>query len=239
MGIFDFLANLSILKGLSFQRHPDSFAMTRETLYANLVEVLHTLTEKVPNADLKVNPKTNSSGSAIFLAAHFPEEFFRLQKRLDDEKISYRILTRPLDHQWYVDSGRDSEGVVYLALAEFLTKTTFTGNEVFESRLDLIVVDRHPEPFQDEALEKFGRDFPAVTRMGYFLALEDRVLQSVINETTLMVLKQMGIEDQGLISSGIISKRISKVLKREQKARTGVGQSADSPELWYRLNGEY
>ena len=234
MGIFTFLADLPVWKGLSFQRHPDSFAMTRETLYANLMKVLQRLiaTQKSEKS------AASSNRSAVFLAAHFPEEFFRLQTLLNEEKIAYRILTRPLDHQWYADFEHQSEGIVHLALAEFLTKTTFNGNEAFESRLDLIVVDRHPEPFQDDALEQFGRDFPAVTKMGYFLALEDRVLRSVINETTLMVLKQMGIEDQGLISSGIISKRISKVLKREQKARTGVGQTADSPELWYQLNDE-
>ena len=234
MGIFDFLADLAIFRRLSFQQHPDSFATTRDTLYANLMRVLNRLIDQERSAE----SKSNLGGSAIFLAAHFPEEFFRLQAKLDEENIAYRILTRPLDHQWYVDFERESEGVIFLALAEFLTQTTFTGNETFKSRLDLIVVDRHPEPSQDEALEKFGREFPAVTQMGYFLALEDRVLQSVINETTLMVLKQMGIEDQGLISSRIISKRISKVLKREQNARIGEGQAADSAELWYRLNGE-
>ena len=181
---------------------------------------------------------TEPRRSAVFLSAHFPNEFFRLQSQLDQHEIPYQIVTRPLDNQWYADHGDQSEGVIYLALAEFLTKTTFTGNEDFETKLDLIVVDRHPEPFQDEELEQFAREFPSVAKMGYFLALEDRVLQSVINETTLMVLKQMGIEDQGLISSGIISKRISKVLKREQKARAHEGQPADSPELWYKLNGE-
>ena len=227
MGIFDFLSGFKFLNELSFQQYPDSFAVDRKTLYANLMRVVKGLIETEPKGS-----------STLFLTAHFPEEFFQLQTQLDKHEIPYHIITRPLDKQWYADFGNQSEGVVYLALAEFLTKTTFYENAVFETKLDLIVVDRHPEPFQDEALEQFGRDFPSVTKMGYFLALEDRVLQSVINETTLMVLKQMGIEDQGLISSGIISKRISKVLKREQLARTGEGQPADSVELWYRLNGE-
>ena len=100
------------------------------------------------------------------------------------------------------------------------------------------MVDRHPEPFRDAALEQFARDFPATTRMGYFLALNDRVLHPVVNETTLTVLKQMGIEDRGLVSSGIISKRINKVLAREQKKRTREGTPADSAEEWFELNKE-
>lgn len=225
MGVFDFLKELPFFSTLSFQRYPDSFAMTREALYKNLTNVLQAMFSKSGEKD-----------SSVFLAAHFPEEFFEMQNVLDRLGVEYRIVTRPLDAQWFADSGHNSQGVVYLALAEFLIETTFSGNESFASQMALIVVDRHPEPFRDEALEQFARSFPAVTRMGYFLALEDRVLASVINETTLLVLKQMGIEDQGLISSGIISKRITKVLAREQKARTGEGQVADSAETWYEIN---
>jgi len=192
------------------------------------MEVLNRLIQPPISAD--------ANESTVFLTAHFPHEFFRLQSHLDQKGIAYHIVTRPLDNQWYADRAIESEAVVYLALAEFLTETSFVGNEVFNTKLDLIVVDRHPEPFRDEALEQFARSFPTVTKMGYFLALEDRVLQTVVNETTLMVLKQMGIEDQGLISSGIISKRIAKVLKREHKTRIGTGQPTDSAEQWYQLN---
>jgi len=168
MGIFDFLKELPLLRTLSFQRYPDSFATTRETLYANLMEVLNRLIQPPIPAD--------PNESTVFLTAHFPQEFFRLQRHLDETGIAYHIVTRPLDNQWYADRAIESEAVVYLALAEFLTETSFVGNEVFNTKLDLIVVDRHPEPFRDEALEQFARSFPTVTKMGYFLALEDRVL---------------------------------------------------------------
>lgn len=239
MGILEFLSNIPLLRPLAFQRHPDSFATTRQTLYEKLLEVIKLLIKQHDQPeDRSSNPTGSPRGSTVFIAAHFPDEFFRLQNALEQHGIDYQLITRPLDVQWFVDNAAPAEDVIFLALAEFLTETSFQENTVFGSPLNLIVVDRHPEPFRDAALEKFARDFPATTRMGYFLALEDRVLQSVINETTLTVLKQMGIDDQGLVSSSIISRRINKVLAREQKLRTGEGIPTDSSEQWFERNRE-
>ena len=226
MGFSELLKNLPFMQPLSFQRYPDSFASTRAILYQRLMEVIRTQAQK---------------GSTVFMTAHFPAEFFRMQSELNEDGIIYELITRPLDPQWFIDNQKRSEGVVHLALAEFLIDTGSVINESFKTRLDVIVVDRHPQPVHDLALEKFAQGFPAITRMGYFLALEDRVLNSVINDTTMQVLKQMGIDDQGLISSGIISKRITKVLAREEKLRVASGggsadQSAESADAWYELN---
>ena len=239
MGIIDFLSSFGLMQPLSFQRHPDSFAATRVTLYERMMEVIKSLLRQHEQTQKRLqNQSQLPIDSAIFIAAHFPEEFFRLQEELDNHGLEYEIITRPLDSQWFLDHSVGDTNILYLALAEFLTETTFGENEVFGSALDLIVIDRHPEPFRDALLEQFARDFPAITRMGYFLALDDRVLRSVVNETTLLVLQQMGIDDQGLISSGIISKRIKKVLAREQKQRTEEGTPADSAEDWFELNQE-
>ena len=239
MGIFEFLSNLPLLRPLSFQRHPDSFATTRVTLYEKLLEVVENLIQQNQQREgrLQKQPLTPLA-STIFIAAHFPDEFFRVQSELQRHGIEYQFIKRPLDPQWFLDHANPNANVIYLTLVEFLTETTFSENVGFDSTLNLIVVDRHPEPFRDAELEQFARDFPAITRMGYFLALDDRVLQRVINETTLTVLKQMGIEDQGLVSSSIISKRVNKVLAREQKRRTGKGTPTDSAEDWFKLNGE-
>ena len=238
MGIIEFLSNLPLLRPLSFQRHPDSFATTRETLYEKLLEVIQSLIQHHDQPeDRLLNSSSSPTGSTVFIAAHFPDEFFRLQSELEQHGIAYQFITRPLDSQWFHDNANQNPQVIYLTLAEFLTSTTFSENAVFGSLLNLIVVDRHPEPFRDAALEQFARDFPATTRMGYFLALEDRVLHPVVNETTLTVLKQMGIDDQGLVSSSIISKRITKVLARKQKQRTAEGTPTDSAEDWFEING--
>lgn len=223
MSFFDFLNDLPLFKPIAFERYPDSFATSRTVLYQRLMDVINTQV---------------TEGSAVFVAAHFPDEFFRLQSELHQHQIDYRMITRPLDQQWFTDHKDNSEGVVFLSLAEFLSQTNFSGTESFKAKLDLIMVDRHPEPREDRSVEAFGRAFPATTKLGYFLALEDRVLGSIINETVLMVLNQMGIDDHGLISSGIISKRITKVLDRQSKIR---GQDrdlkpADSVDQWYELN---
>jgi|GEM_PF-1246938 len=237
MGIIDFLSSFELMRPLSFQQHPDSFAATRVTLYERLMEVVKSLHRQHEQSQDRLQNRSQSPiDSAIFIAAHFPDEFFRLQEELDKQKIEYEIITRPLDSQWFLDHSVGDSHIIYLALAEFLTETTFGENVAFGTALDLIVVDRHPEPFRDALLVQFARDFPAITRMGYFMALDDCVLNSVVNDTTLLVLDQMGIDDRGLISSGIISKRIKKVLAREQKQRTVEGTPADSAEDWFEIN---
>jgi hypothetical protein len=221
MSFFDFLGEFSFFRPLRFERYPDSFATSRIVLYRRLMEVIQAQTQ---------------AQSTVFIAAHFPDEFYRLQSQLHQHAVDYRLITHPLDRQWFSDHKTDSQGVVYLALADFLSQTRFSGQEIFSGNLDLILVDRHPDPEQDDLIEAFARAFPATTKLGYFLALNDPVMQSVINETTLLVLKQMGIDKHGLISSGIISKRLTKVLIRESKRRNKQPQPADSIQQWYELN---
>lgn len=221
MGVFDFFSELPWLRPLSFERYPDSFATTRRVLFERLMDVVKTL---------------QNEDSVVFIAAHFPDEFFQLQAELHRFEIDYQMITRPLDPQWFTDHDGDTTGTVFLVLAEFLSQTQFNGGEVFSARLDLVMVDRHPDPGEDHAVERFARSFPATTKMGYFLALEDCVLKSVVNETTLTVLRQMGIDKHGLVSSGIISKRITKVLQRESKVRDQELTPADSAQQWYELN---
>ena len=179
----------------------------------------------------------------IVIAAHFPDEFFVLQDRLADWGIDYQIITRPLDRQWLQDQRSEVEklqagqGMVYLALAEFLIDTSFDPNATSDLPLALMMFDRHPNVMKDDGVLAFAESFPARAELGYFLALDDVVVQNVVNEPLLNLLRTFGAEDQGLITSNMVSKRLEKVLRRHAVKRTIAFESADSASKWYELNG--
>ena len=225
MGIFDFL------KFGNCKRYADSFAMDRQSLYRLFRPALEQQLEL---------PRT------IVIAAHFPDEFFALQDRLADWEIDYQIITRPLDRQWLQDQRSEVEkrppsppnqAIVYLALAEFLIDTSFDVTESTDLPLALMMFDRHPDVMKDDGVLAFAESFPARSELGYFLALNDVVVQNVVNEPLLNLLKTFGAEDQGLITSNMVSKRLEKVLRRHAAKRTAAFESADSASNWYELNG--
>ena len=109
MGILEFLNNISLLKTLSFQRHPDSFATTRVTLYEKLVEVVESLIQQHEQREGRSKKRSLLPvDSTIFIAAHFPEEFFRVQNELQQHGIDYEFITRPLDSQWFLDTANQT-----------------------------------------------------------------------------------------------------------------------------------
>ena len=67
------------------------------------------------------------------------------------------------------------------------------------------------------------------------MALDDFVVATAINETTVELMKQMGLEERELISSNLVSKRVTRQLKRLQ-AQIHGDQPADSAEEWIELN---
>ena len=222
MGIFDFL------KPANCKRYADSFALDRQSLYQLYRPALE---------------QQLSLAKTIVIAAHFPDEFFTLQDRLADWGIAYQIITRPLDRQWFqdqrskVEKNQTDQAVVYLALAEFLIDTSCDANETTDLPLALMMFDRHPDVTKDDGVQAFAESFPARSELGYFLALDDVVVQNVVNEPLLNLLMTFGAEDHGLITSNMVSKRLEKVLRRHASTRTAAFESADSASKWYELNG--
>ena len=83
------MALFDLLKFGSYTLFPDSYAVDRETLY-RLVRPM--LIQQLSR------PKT------VILSLHFPTEFFVVQDLLSQWEIEYKLITRPLDRQWFQEN---------------------------------------------------------------------------------------------------------------------------------------
>jgi len=83
------MALFDLLKFGSYNLFPDSYAVDRETLYRLFKP---TLIQQLSR------PKT------VILSLHFPAEFFVVQDLLSQWDIDYKLITRPLDRQWFQEN---------------------------------------------------------------------------------------------------------------------------------------
>jgi hypothetical protein len=218
------MALFDLLKFGSYNLFPDSYAVDRATLYRLFKP---TLIEQLSQ------PKT------VILSLHFPAEFFVVQDLLALWEIEYKLITRPLDRQWFQENKSATAGQagqLHLSLAEFLIETKFSGDELWDTRMALIMLDRHPLLSKDEAVARFADGFPTKSEVGYFLSFADEVITRLIDNRLLDLLLQMGANDHGLIASSMLSKRLRKMQKKESKTFTTLEKPADSVSQWYELN---
>lgn len=216
MGILDWLIGRP-----SFNRFEDSFAMTRRSLWAKLKTAIS---------------QQQQQGSRIWIVAHFADTFVELQDLLEEWQIEYEICDRELQPQTALDSTRDKDNSVLLVLSDLLTLTDSAELAFDDSvTIAMIVVEKHPLVAIDDKLEAFSKSLPCRVRFGYYLAIDDVVVRKVINETTIQILKQLGMKEHELITSNMVTRRLDKVLKREGKL-LNTNHRADSAEEWYQLN---
>ena len=216
MGILDWLTGRP-----SFNRFEDSFALNRPNLWAKLKTAI---------------TSQQGQGSCVWLITHFADTFETLQDLLDEWQIEYLICSNELTPQSALESIRGQNETVLLVLADLVTVTN-SANLNFDNSdvISMIVVERHPRVENDQKLETFAKSVPCPVRFGYYLAIDDVVIRRVVNDTTIKILKQLGLKDHELITSNMITRRLDKVLAREAK-QFATNHRADSAEEWYQLN---
>jgi hypothetical protein len=216
MGFLDWLTGRP-----PFNRFEDSFAMTRASLWAKLKTAIS---------------HQQRQGSRVWIVTHFADTFAELQDLLDEWQIEYQICDKEIQPQTALESTRDQSNSVLLILSDLLTLADSTAVAFDDSvAIAMIVVERHPLVEIDHKLAAFSKSMPCRVRFGYYLAIDDMVVRRVVNETTIQILKQLGMKDHELITSNMVTRRLDKVLTREGKQIT-TNHRADSAEEWYRLN---
>lgn len=215
MGLFDFL------KAPTWRLHPDTFALDRVNLYARIEQ---TIREQL------------GQKKTVILAAHFPDEFFRLQDQLAAWNLDYCMVTRSLDRQWMLDYRDHDTSVPFLSLAEMLIDSRFHNEPPWPHKVALMMLDRHPLASRDESLKQLAAQFPASVELGYFMAMDDRILRESIPASMIDLLRQMGFDDHGLITSSIVFKRVRRWLAEIEKDLETPPVAADSVEQWFDLN---
>lgn len=216
MGLSDWLKSTS-----RFKRYDDAFALNRESVWRAVKRSL----ESPQNA-----------GKSVWLVAHFVDTFADIQNQLDAWKVDYEVVSQPIDPNRLERSGLLSEKTIQLVLAELIPNVDSLLPEI-DSRQTIAVIglERHPQITHDLRIEAFCKQLPILVEYGYFLSLDDAVVQLVVNETSLKVLKQMGLNDNDLITSHMVTSRLKKVLARLSPTFTG-DRPADSARQWLELN---
>ena len=216
MGLLDWL-----FRRPRFTRFEDSFAMDRENLWPSLRDSI---------------AKQRRDGFQIWIVTHFADTFSELQDLFDQWDVEYQIGDQLMQPQFAVETSRKLGCGVLLTLAELLTPAESVDREIEGAiSLSLIVVEKHPLVENDRRLESFARMISCPVRFGYFMAIDDIVVRRAVNDTTIQILKQLGMKDHELITSIMITRRLETVLSRES-AKFTTNHRADSAAQWYKLN---
>ncbi len=192
-----------ILRRPNFHRIDDSYAMDRQNLWPSLkTAISHQLQQ----------------GHPIWIVVHFAETFTTVQDLLGQWSIDYQIVDQVLQPKDALDHLQDSAEGVSLVLSDLLTVSETANLTRDDSQtLSMIVVERHPLAVQDREVEQFARLIPCPVQLGYFLAIDDLVIRQVVNQTTIEILKQLGMKDHELITSNMITRRINQFLNRAER----------------------
>ena len=189
---------MSIWKGLfgnrQFTYFDDAYALTRETLWNSLESTLKS---------------ERYEDQPVWLVVHFFDTFNWLQDRLDGSDIPYEIETSEIDAKRFSYDSSVTQIGVRLVLAKTLLSAdaTSSSDENLERSLAMIVLERHPLIEHDLRIESIARSFPVRVEYGHYLALDDSVVRMVVNEATIKILQQLGMNDHELITSAMLTRR--------------------------------
>ncbi len=177
-------------------------------------------------------------GDLVFLLAHFPETFERIQNMLESHEVDYGIATEPIDWAANLVLIRSKLSKISLSLTESFQHALITTEPQSnrELKLSIIVVERHPLISMDESLKAFVRKIPFHVKLGYYLAFDQPVVDYAVEKGLRLLMKQFGMTNHSLVTSELISRRIRRKLKIYQRTHLNC-VPADSPQEWYELNG--
>ena len=212
----------------SFTQFEDHYALTRDSLFGALKKPINDCVEQ---HDL------------VLLVAHFPECFTQIESQLEAWDLDFEVVVNRIDQDWVstVNKGQQYNHV-FLTLAGMLVYNddpearkkarAIQGERV--QPVSMMVLERHPQIGRDSRVAAFAKSIANPVRLGYFLSLEDSVVTKLINPQLVQLMQQMGLTDQELVTSNMLTRRLKRVLSRQ--VFTGVEAPAESASEWYELN---
>ena len=226
MGLFDWFK-----RDTNFKRYDDAFALTRPALW----KALHTAIESA-----------RQESKNVWLVVHFTDTFSELQNQLESKGVDYEIVSAPITSNDFDRSELFQQGPVRIVLSDLLPESVTSGSDFSSGQpatpdttlndvLAIIVCECHPHYLHNERIAEFAKRIPFRVELGFFMSLDDTVLKSFINETTIRIMKQLGMGEQELVASNMISRRLNTMLKRNAVNFTS-DRPASSAEEWIELN---
>jgi len=212
----------------SLTQFEDHYALTRDSLMAALQKPI---SDCVDRHDL------------VLLVAHFPDCFTQMESQLEAWGLNFEVIVDRVNQDWINTAGFGQQyNHVFLTLSGMLdchdepaAKKTARGMQgEGEQPVSMMVLERHPQMGRDNQIESFAKSIANPVRLGYFISLEDSVVTKLINPQLVLLMQQMGLTDQELVTSNMLTRRLKKVLSRQTLA--GKELAAESASEWYELN---
>lgn len=207
----------------NFHRFDDSYTLDHESLQLAIHDAIQ--------SQMQLN-------KVILLVVHFPATFEWMQDWIDESGIRYEVVTEPLTLSWVTEIHPFAGTSVLLALSdsfpnEIQKQLQQPGENAHE--LAIMVCERHPIVSFDSKVESFARAISVPTQLGYFICLKDPVVSIAISDTVIKILKQMGMGEQELVASSMVSKRLTTFFRRQEKKQPG-NRPAYSQQEWLAQN---
>jgi len=212
---------------LRVEIYPDTFALRRDALWEGIRAAIE---------------RRRSADDLILLVTHFPATFLEAQERLD----AWGIESVPPRVTWHADelpwasvglSGEREAAPVVLALSDMLRESREDQARDARRSVAMRVLERHPLSRSDERLLRFAKSIPAITRLGHFASLEDDAVGPFVGDWTEMLLKQWGMRQVDLVTSDLVSRRLTRArvaMDREFSGEVPV----ESAGQWLEIHGE-
>ncbi|QEG22814.1 hypothetical protein MFFC18_26990 [Mariniblastus fucicola] len=180
-----------------------------------------------------------SMGKSVWLVAHFLETFTDAQSMLEEHGLDYFVETEPVTIDWFRDHANAAGDQVRLLLADLAEPLVLDPESPFESelRVAMMVVERHPFGPRDDLVVEFASSLPAKVELGYFLALDDVLVQTMVPPQMIDLLKAMGLQEHDLISSSMVTKRLQKLIERTSR-ETKEDRVAESATDWFAMQND-
>ncbi len=211
----------SLFRKPRFRRFDDSYALTRPSLFQSLRDSIE---------------QRSGPDHAIFLVAHFPSVFTELQDALEAWRLPYDIITQVVNERWLESLPVNDRPTIFLTMAAMLEPEMPSVKTFYPSlSVSLMILERHPLELYDQRIESFARQFPCPVEMGYFLAMDDEIMKQFINQDMILLLKQLGLRDNDLVTSHMVTRRLNRATKKLSR-QVEQEQPALSATEWFRLN---
>lgn len=165
------------------------------------------------------------SGGPVLLLAHFTDLLTPLQAiaATCEGSVQACLATPDAVHE-AVDQIRGESAVEAAA-----------DQSAAESPLTIFVAERHPLAAPDGAWLKSLRERAVHCEVTHFLSLDDALLATMVGDGLRELLRRMGMREDEVIESRLVSRRVRDCQKKIEAAATG-DEPADSAAEWCLKN---
>jgi hypothetical protein len=177
-----------------------------------------------------------AAGRSVLLLAHFPATLAALAPDLLGENLPREAVPDGFTPQAAL---RSAPARVLFGLVRNLRPDEFPAEDAPESPLPVLLVERHFLRRHDDRATEFARGLGGRATLAVHNSFDDHLVRMFVGDWVRNMLKQLGLEDDEAIDSGMVNRRIrqaqDKIVPRVREEEV----PADSPEEWYRLNQKW